>query len=331
MTGEVGSETTDSDPGEAGTEQIEQDSKEQTPEEAEASFAAGFESVANDDSTLGDDPEPEDDKPAEEQPPGEQQPPEGEKPTEASQPDPALAKRMRKVEGYVGSINDKLNTLTATLEKSTTGDTEAQAQVAASLKHIKEIEESIGEFKEFAPFKDELEAIREDMAAMATAPSQQNRLSPEDVTEAVGQVLLNTQHPDWQEVTKTSEFRGFMLAGGPTEAAYIDYAKLLNNPQTAAQAKEIEEDWKEDHPEWWNDKGQTLFSENPADSIKLLDRYSDERETRNQQQKNQQRQSQRRQDRLASSATPQGVESDPITGLTDDEAFNAGFKRARGR
>ena len=308
--------------------------KEITPEEAEKQFLGGFESVipapTSADVELGG---------------GENAQTIGESDTQSStqaQPvtaktddlDPAvkgLQKRMRKIEGTLGTISDTLQRLaTANAQPAKVADNAtAGEQAAAEASRLEAIEKTIGEFQELAPLKDELVALREKVSALSTSGASQASVDTAKVdvgrltAEITELVTLNTRFPDWQQTTAAPEFKSFMLANGPDAAEYDQYRALRDDPRTAAQAEQIVQGWREDHPGWYQDRGRYMFSTKAEDSVAMLERYKGVQEA----QSAGQRQSQLRTDRLRRSVVPDGTQANPVTGKSDEDAFNAGFKR----
>lgn len=345
MTEKVGSETAVSEAGTQSDDEVidtrtfekseQDDPPEQTPEEAEASFAAGFDAIAKDKDDQVEKPEPT--KPeAGTKAKGEVKGEHEAKPDKAAAEEPqpltpeeqrSLMKRLRKTEGQLGELKSKLEK-----QADSGGTTKAERQeIQAQLKHLKEIEESIGEFGELAPFKDEMQAIAQQVAELQAASKGSGSLSPDDVDDRINMGILSYAHPDWEEKSKSPDFRKFALQGGPSEADYAKWARLDANPATAAQAEEMKSDWEIDYPGWWKDKAGGLFSNRAVDSIALLDKYAEAVAAASGRQQSHVSQQQKRMQRLRSSATPMGVSSDPVIGTSDDEAFQKGFKKARGR
>lgn len=313
----------------------------QSPDEAEASFAKGFESISGGEQAIGSHLRPSD-KPVE-TPPAE---PEAE-PSASADSAPVAApgnadeledvrKRMRKLEGRVGTLNSDLSVVKAERnelkQRLEQGGQTAQER-DETLKHLKEIDESIQEFRELAPVKAELETVYERISEL------EQRLpigsGSADVAEQVGKELLYILHDDWEEVSATPEFRGFVLKGGPSEQEYLAYARLVADQQSPGYEARLEQSdsilagWEEDFPEWWDDRGRRMFKGDTRDSIKILDRFKDASEASQQRREISASQQQSMQARLRRSAPTRGVDAPPVTGVSDEEAFNRGFSKGR--
>lgn len=258
------------------------------------------------------------------------------KQTELTPEQKALAKRVRKMEGTVGAILERLDTIAnqAATAKPAAGDDSAkggEAAAVASLKHIEELEQIIGErgqFRELAPIKRELEDIRAQLASLNGGGNQQqidqaNIDIGEIVARATEIATLNVKHPDWKEKTAKPEFLQFALAGGPDTAEYDEYRALLRDPKTEAQADRMSAAWAEEHPDWWKDKGRLFFSDSATDSIAMLDQF----ELLNRKKSEFQGHQQRQERRLHRAAVPDGTTETPAAGVNDEEAFVRGFKR----
>lgn len=306
--------------------------KEQTPEEAEASFAAGFGTVTGETETLGDEPKPSGTEQTETEPADKAAVEDiGELPPEVKQ----LQKRLRKMEGQYGALNSQYEKLKQQVESQPAGATAVQKEeLEEVLRNREAIEKSVAEFQELLPIKHELEGVAQEMRQLkqniVSGVSGQG-ITPDQVQEIVTKAIIGSRHPDWEQVANTDEFRAFMLKDGPSQDAYRDYSLALRNPATVAQAQEMVSDWEIDYPQWWADRGKTLFSDDANATIDVLDRFQAAKQAQIDHQNSQQQRQQQRQQRLRSSATPSGVSSDPATGLSDDEAFSKGFKDAYGR
>lgn len=305
-----------------------------SPEEAEAQFAQGFENVrpkptstdvelggGEDAQTIGQQPTQTGDKqPAAAKP-------------QNDDPDPALkglSKRMRKLEGQFGTINENLSKLAKAIEKpaDTTASTAAE-QATAQADRLAAIESVIGEYDQFKPLMEEVFALREKMEKLSEGGATQANVDKSTVdidkltAEITELVTLNTKFPDWKKDTSTPEFKGFMLANGPEESEYDDYRAILDDPKTVANAQEIVLGWKEDHPKWWDDRGKYLFSTKAEDSVAMLERYTELKSL----QEGGRNSVKNRTDRLRRSVVPEGTVANPVTGKSDEDAFNNGFKR----
>jgi len=345
MTGAVGTTDTTAEsqdekpigyiPGEEPDEEV---GDAQSPDEAAASFAKGFESAGGE-QTLGSHLRPGDrpvaDTPAEQDAPGETV--EGAKATANAELDD-VRKRMRRLEGRVGTLNSDLSAVKAErdeLKKKLDQGGQSAKERAETLKHLKEIDESIQEFREIAPIKKELENVYEKLGALEQQVQwgSSERL-PVDVSRQVGEELLGYLHSDWQEVATTEEFRGFVLKGGPSQQEYAQYARLIADDKSPGyqarveEANAIIEGWAEDFPDWWDDRGRGMFKGDPRDSIELLDRFKDARESSQARRESVASQQQSMQARLRRSAPTRGVDTNPVTGVSDEEAFSRGFKKA---
>ena len=64
----------------------------------------------------------------------------------------------------------------------------------------------------------------------------------------VNRALFEERHPDWEDVTKTEEFRRYTLNGGPTEEDYFSFVR-------GGQQGDYLEHWQAEYPDWWREKG----------------------------------------------------------------------------
>ena len=309
-------------------EEIEQDSQAQTDEDAEASLAEGFgkaykSPVTADDAPSGgmldeDDGQEEIGSVAGDQTPVEEDPVTRE-----------LKRKVRRLEGQMGTFLQDRNA-----NKGAIAETQATiSELRAELQNRKAIDESIGEFVELAPVVQELEHHAQRMAALE-ARATGGSVDPMQIADLVDRGVMDALRPGWDQVSATKDFRDFMLqGGGPSEAEYLEYARYntAGTPEGAAEADKFLEDWAKDMPGWWEDRGHDLFLGRPSDSIKLLDRFEDSMRAINNRRERQSDNSQRMADRLRKGSTPQGTSGDPVIGITDNEAFERGFKRQTGR
>jgi hypothetical protein len=250
----------------------------------------------------------------------------------------ALTKRVRQLEGSLGGVLDRIEAIATQMTAAKPAGSDSQGQdgsgksVKATLKHVDELERIIGEqglFKELEPIKKELEDMRETLVALQQGGGSQAQISQAQVdigrivAEATEIATLNVKHPQWRETTAKPEFLKFALAEGPDEAEYNAYRQQLADPKTAAQADRMIDGWREDHPDWWEQRGKLFFSDSAADSIAMLDQFETLQRRKQEYASHQQRQDRR----LQRAAVPDGITETPATGKTDEEAFLAGFKR----
>ena len=283
----------------------------QSQADAEASLAKGFSSVKPEPEPLGQGPEPEEEAaPAEaigdtyDMTPGEVK---------------AMQKRLRRLEGKFGDINNRA-----------TGATPEQVQeiqeIKTELQHLGKLRESETEFEELTPVIETLQ----DLSARMDAMQHPSVNIDEVVREAVDGALLQNNHPDWREVSQSEEFRKFTLQGGPTDEEYREYAVDLQDPNSTHEI-DFQAEWQADYPDWWEAKGKRLFGGDGQDQIALLDEFVAARDSRLSAEEQRESQAARRARRLRSTTTPQGVSADPATVLSDDEAFGRGFSRVAGK
>jgi len=328
-----GEETQDETDGFGGVvrtaDEIEQDNQEQTEEEAEEALASGFGKVYKEPVTVDEDATPIGDETEQGQEvlgstTGDQT--QAEDTPEVS----ALKRRLRRLEGQMGTFLQDRNT-----NKAEVADTKEaiEAIKADLLKNQKEIDVSVGEFGELTPVVRELEHQAQRMAELESR-SGGGSIDPMQIAELVDRGVMDAMRPGWDQKSATKEFRDFMLqGGGPTEAEYFEYARYnqLGTPESILEADKYLEDWEKDMPGWWEDKGEALFRGRAADSIKLLDRFEEGMRAIEGRRVQQESQTNRRANRLRSSSTPQGTSGDPVIGISDNEAFERGFKRQTGR
>jgi hypothetical protein len=318
---------------------------EPTPEQQEQAFATGFDkgiseydigspvraNGAGDDQGAG----------AEGFAASGQAPPAGEgkaaqstgKQTAASPDVKELKKRVRHVEGSLGGILDRLDTISNQIAAARPAATDnqdagAKGSAAASLKHVDELERIIGaegEFRELEPIKRELEDMRAMLARLEESGGgrQEVQQAQLDIGRIVEETTLNVKFPEWRQITAKPEFLKFALAEGPATTEYDEYRKLLNDPKTESQADQMAAGWREDHPDWWKERGSLFFSESASDSVALLDQF-DRLQRRKQEYSGHQ---ERQQNRLRRAAVLDGISESPATGKTEEEAFLSGFKR----
>ena len=309
---------------------------ELTQEEAEAAMAAGFDSV-HQDTALGEAPEPEP------EPDPEPKPQEQEAIGEAYDLTPeevrAQTKRLRKLESRYGSLKDEMDTLKDAIQSNPGGQaTNEQAeQMQVLLQNQEGIEASLKEFEELSPLVSEVQHVSEAVAGIQQRlENTESGMSADDVQAMVDagvtQGMMRLNYPDWEETTKTEDFRRWMLNGGPSEQEYVQYVHAMRNPAVAEQPpEEYLADWETDYPGWWKDRGDDLFSDDPVAAIRTLDRYTDAVEGREAAGQGRRQRQNSMERRLRGNTTPEGVGADPATTLSADEEMARGFARAKGR
>ena len=251
-------------------------------------------------------------------------------------PDKVIDKRLRKLEGNFGNVNRQLSEISGLLkdlkEKPVgTGDAAHTEQAAqATLKHLSDIEQVIGQFSEFAPIKDELIAIRQDMQAIA----QRGETGKTDgavqdlgrLTESISDIVtLNVRFPAWKDTVQRPEFKSFVLEGGPAPADYDNYRRLKANPDTLAQAQEMLDEWKDDFKPWFENRGQYLFSDSVSANLVVFDQFDQAERAKAGRNQQQTRDNNRNQRRLAANIEVGSSGASTVMGKTDPEAFESGF------
>lgn len=215
------------------------------------------------------------------------------------------AKRLRNIEGHIGGLNSKLESAltTANAAAKDKGGEEAapsKAQVQEALSDPEAWKRLKEDFPDWAgPVEKEFAALRSEIAkASKPATVDVSGLKKEvagEVNSAIAKGL------------DTAEERAFV------RLKYPDWRDTVKSPEFKA--------WFETQPD---DVKALAASDSGNDAVKMLDAFKTNREQSEDARK-------RKQKRLEGNLTPMGSGAPPDTGISDDEAFSRGFKRARGK
>ena len=253
----------------------------------------------------------------------------------------ALPGTVNKLAGHIGGLANATQRIETALKAGKTATTAAgtrapsETQVAAALSNPaawKKLEE---DFPDWAiPVKAEFAAIRAELARQGKPPAgvdvdalrRDFAGTVDQATEAAEErAFIRLKHPDWKQTVNTADFRVWTLQGGPSVERYTQYKELdKTNPAGAA---DVVNGFAREYPQWWADRGAALFGPTADDAIKLLDGFADHRKTAGDAEAGRLR----REKRLTNAVTPRGSAVPPTTGISDEEAFAKGFKRARAK
>ena len=179
----------------------------------------------------------------------------------------------------------------------------------------------------------ELQALRDESQGAGMQQIDSKALVEEATNQAIHRLendALTRAYPGWAEEVKTDEFKKWSLEGGPTST---EFAKLqVTSQYDQNQAQQIVTAWQGLYPDWWLNKGSTMFSDRHSDIQIVLDSYS---ESKSEPVANtasaKANKKARNTKRLAAALSPEGSPEAPTPGITDNEAFSRGFKKASGR
>lgn len=233
--------------------------------------------------------------------------------------------------GRVGKLQSALDAGKAAAAKAGT-DAPSEAQVAAAMTDPNAWKKLEEEFPDFAsPVKAELSALRAELAKKTADPELETRVTErvqavrtELRAEMREIVKIDAKHPDWEATVNTPEFKTWSLQGGPSLERYSQMKALERTDP--AKAEQMVNAFARAHPQWWADKGASMFGSAASDAIKLLDGFAGHKKKAADADATKQKQ----QKRLEGAVTPKGTTSPPTTGLTDEEAFLKGAKKALG-
>jgi hypothetical protein len=208
--------------------------------------------------------------------------------------------QLNKLAGHLGGMKSQLDVLATAkaAAKAQGADAPTDKQVQAALADPKAWERLTEDFPEWAgPVKAEFTAIRKELAAKASPTVDLDGLRKEvtaNVTQAVDE----------------AEERAFLRLKHPTWKADV------RTPEFKA--------WLASQPAETVSLAESKLAD---DAIKLLDGYAGHRQKAVEADAARQR----KEKRLEQAVTPKGTAVPTQTSLSDEEAFNRGFKRARGR
>ena len=259
----------------------------------------------------------------------------------------ALPEKVRKTLESVDSLAGTVNKLAGNLG----GVTKATARIESALKEAKNATEKGGgaapsdsqikaalanpdawkkleeDFPDFAgPMKAELSSLRAELAKKAGGEVDMGKVSQEVVKSITPQLdaserrarefaQVDIKHDGWEDTVKTAEFQGWLYAGGPTK----------EEREAAAKAGSLDS-ISTKYPQWWGERGALSYSDRGRDAIKLLDTYKSANDTAAKAEADRIK----KEKRLEGAVTPKGTSSPPTTGISDDDAFNKGFKKVAG-
>lgn len=239
--------------------------------------------------------------------------------------------RLRNIEGHIGGLTSQtkeLRTAMMAAKAATTAagkDSPTDSQVdAASGSHEKwdQMREDFPEWWE--AMEQRLSTVKGSPVVDLDAVRNQVR---EEISSEMQVDFLDTHRPDWRETLNRSEFRDYVLDGGPTLERYQQMKTLETTDPAAAKAMEAE--FAQAHPEWWESKGRAFFSPKAKDAVRLLDGFT---ATNKQDAPANQPARQDAKTRLESAVSPTKGSSSAQRRepLTEQEAAVAAWKRVRG-
>ena len=235
-----------------------------------------------------------------------------------------LPEKIRKLEGNVGGMFNKLNSVLEIAKTKGSGEVPTERQITQALKDPKAMEKLVKDYEDFKPVQDELQYLQSQMSKFVTADQVLQQV--EDRNVKLREVIaLDTRHPGWESVINTDEFITHVLQGGPTKEEYSRYNKLLNSkvPADQAAATKIEQQWSYQHAKWWGEVGADYIGGTVDKSIQILDEFKASRETSTTANDT----AKKKEKRLKGAITPQGSGAAVTTGINDDEAFSRGFNK----
>lgn len=219
-----------------------------------------------------------------------------------------IPNRLRGIEGHIGGLKSKLEGAVATAKAAadkTGTDKPTDAQIAEALANEESFAEFERDFPDFAkPIKAQLTAIRAEVAKIAT-PTVDTDGVRKQVLEEVGtqisgavdmaeeRAFTRLKHPDWKQVVAAPEFKAWL------QAQPEDTKKLAASPLA-------------------------------DDAITLIDGFKTHRKTVVDADAARKRKEKRVEDALPATESKGGSGS-VDTGLSDEQAFELGFKRVAGK
>jgi len=217
----------------------------------------------------------------------------------------ALPIRLRNLEGHIGGLNNKLDTALATAKAAAEkkgGDAPSDTQVQAALSNPDAWKKLKEDFPDWAgPVEAEFAAIRGEIAKAKTTPVDVDSLKKE-VAGTVGATL--------SKGLEQAEERAFVRLKHPT------WRNTVKTPEFKT--------WLDGQP----DDVKVLSSSDAGDdAVKLLDTYSEHQKKVSQSEEARLK----REKRLAGALTPTGTSGDAPTGISDEAAFERGYRRAKGK
>jgi hypothetical protein len=266
-----------------------------------------------------------------------------------------LPERMRKLEGTIGGMVQNVEGMIEKAIKSTAGKPAAEApsqtEISDALEDPEAMEELMSQYPAFEPIGKEMRAMRKLVAEQtslidekfATSEQQQQEQSEKIDRERHDQdqfSALDTEHKGWRETIASDDFLEFALDGGPSAEDYQNvsnlYATAHANRTSPKEADDIVLGYTKQFPEWWVSKGVKIFGDIDA-SIQILsdfkgnsnDADGDDDKTVITDAEKEEAKRRRRLKRRDTTVIVDGKSGKSATGLTDNEAFNAGFDKVR--
>ena len=252
---------------------------------------------------------------------------------------------VNKLAGHIGGLSQAIPRIESTLKaaKAAAGDGRASpsmAQVKAALKNPEAWERFRNDFEDFAPpIEAELLAIREEMAGLAQGQTQQfdaGNLKTE-LMVGVQELIANTQakarqfaqldikYEGWEEKIKTPEFQAFAWEGGPTaeERARIDAAEQSSPKDADGLRLQV----AQKYPQWWAEKGVSIYSQRARDAARLLDAF-EARQQSHAEDQNSTADAERlkKEKRLERAVAPKGTQQRVQSNESIDAAFDRGYR-----
>lgn len=243
-------------------------------------------------------------------------------------------KEFNRLHSRFGSLLQKVNMLEQQgSARSAKSEPKAPTskQVQAALKNKEKFDELLSDYPMFEPIMNEFQDLRREASQAGVTKEVRDQIVRDATNEALYLFeanALNKEHSDWKEQVRSDDFKNWSFENGPSlnERAMFDRAR--NDSEQGALIKT----WAELYPEWWDDIGQRLFSDRPSDIHSVMDRYRERSMSANSGQvADKSKTQERNKRRLEQALSPGGSGESPTRGLSDDEAFERGFRRSMGR
>lgn len=249
--------------------------------------------------------------------------------------DEALPTTIDRLSGQIGGLMSKLNQTLETKKTASEEDVKpglTKEEIQKALKDPEAMDELVKEFGEIKPVRDELLAIREEISkrgtddtsvlqeqitALETRLNQGNQAAREEAK-------LDMAYPEWGETLGTPEFKTWMLETGPSEERFNNMKLLEQTDQ--AKADELVNEWVREFPQWWADRGASIFSTKAKDSIKLIDSYTEKLKAEDPVEVERLKK-EANEKRLAGAITPKTAGGSRTTTIPDEEGMKIGFNR----
>lgn len=217
-----------------------------------------------------------------------------------------IPSQISKLAGHIGGFKRQIDTITATAKAAAEkkdAPVPTKIEIEAALADPEKWKALKADFPEWMePVEAELLRMRKDFGealqkAVSSIPKQQEqREQPEAVdAEAISaaaeeRAYVRLKHPDWKALCAQPEFQTWL------------------DKTATAEVKAL------------------AASEKAEDAISLFDAYKDHRKKL----ADQAAAKERNEKRLKGAVVPEGSAEPPVTGISDEEAFERGLKRVRG-